>query len=107
MSEETELIKHAAVKSEEGNIFIGKHHADCFMKAHYIKIKMSRKADDQGFMTNLGRYVDRKEGANIALIAGQIDAPTKILFSEDLWCPTYCGKHDYSETKGYLLRGEV
>lgn len=41
----------------------------------------------QGFLTSTGRYVGRREGAEIAIAAGQIDkldAPPN-LFSEDLW----------------------
>lgn len=43
--------------------------------------------DEQGFVTDAGRYVDRIEGAAIALAAGQTKAlqwPPS-LFSEDLW----------------------
>ena len=42
----------------------------------------------QGFITNLDRYVDRKEGYIIALAANQIkntSAPGDTLVSEDLW----------------------
>lgn len=45
--------------------------------------------DVQGFVTNTGRFVDRKEGLAIALAAGQVLDPNNIrakqLFSEDLW----------------------
>lgn len=99
-----ELIKHAAVKSKEGQIFFGKCHADCFHKAHFMNIKMSSKADDQGFLTSTGRYVDRHEGAKIALASGQIDKATPHLFSEDLWSDVYKGKHDHDEIKGYIPR---
>jgi hypothetical protein len=43
--------------------------------------------DIQGFVTDEGRFVDRLEGAAIALAAGQIAAlkwPPD-LYSEDLW----------------------
>lgn len=36
----------------------------------------------QGFMTNLGRFVDRKEGARIALECGQI---TELLSGDELY----------------------
>ncbi len=101
---ENELIKHAAVKSIDGWIFIGKCHGDCFHKAHHIKVKMSPKADDQGFVTSKGRYVNRFEGAEIALTSNQISEETNLLFSEDLWCTNYNGKHNYSEIKGYILK---
>lgn len=101
---DVETIKHAAVKSEDGWIFIGKCHADCFHKAHHIKVKMSQKADDQGFVTSLGRYARRGAAAQIARRAGQIDKPTQLLFSEDLWSDMYSGKYDYCEIKGYVLK---
>ena len=43
---------------------------------------------NQGFLTNLGRFVDRTEGAIIAEMANQLirkTPPTDLLFSEDLW----------------------
>lgn len=42
---------------------------------------------DQGFLTNTGRWVDRTEGAAIAIAAGQIEALKwpPYLYSEDLW----------------------
>lgn len=43
--------------------------------------------DRQGFLTNTGRYVNRRDAAVIALAAGQLDklyAPPD-LYSEDLW----------------------
>ncbi len=99
-----ELIKHASVKSINGWILIGKCHGDCFHKAHAIGVKMSPKAIDQGFVTNQGRFIDRHEGAEIAFKNNQINEPTKALFSEDLWCPAYEGKHTYSEIEGYIPR---
>lgn len=97
-----ELIKHAAVKSLDGFIFIGKSHADCFHKASHVKVKMSQKADDQGFLTSHGRYVYRGEAARIAVASGQVGSSIKILFSEELWSPTDNGKHVYDEIKGYV-----
>lgn len=102
-----EVIMHASVKSVDGWLFIGKCHGDCFHKAHNVGIKMSPKADDQGFITSLGRYVDRGEAMDIAFATGQVDIDSGYLFSEDLWCPTYNGKYEYSETDGYFLRGEA
>jgi hypothetical protein len=45
----------------------------------------------QGFTTSHGRFVDRKEGLNIALYSGQVKNESrscpdlKDLYSEDLW----------------------
>lgn len=43
--------------------------------------------EDQGFLTSKKRFVDRLEAAEIAMNAGQIEAPRygPELFSEDLW----------------------
>lgn len=45
------------------------------------------RGDRQGFLTNTGRYVNRRDAAVIALAARQVDkliaAPD--LYSEDLW----------------------
>lgn len=40
---------------------------------------------EQGFLTNLNRFVDREEGAKIAYAAGQIAEVSDMLFSEDLY----------------------
>jgi hypothetical protein len=43
----------------------------------------------QGFLTDQGRFVDRKEALQIALAAGQVLNPDDVrgarLYSEDLW----------------------
>lgn len=40
---------------------------------------------EQGFLTNTNRFVDRKEAADIAFEAGQINDKLTSLFSEDVW----------------------
>lgn len=97
-----EKILHAAVKSETGLIFVGKCHGDCFWQAANMKIKMSQRANDQGFMTDNGRYVSREEAARIAYEAGQIDKKIEYLFSEDLWSKKDNGKFEYDYIKGYF-----
>lgn len=39
----------------------------------------------QGFITSVGKFLDREEGAKYALEHGQIDKEKSMLFSEDLW----------------------
>ncbi len=100
-----EAIKHAVVKTECGMILLGKCHADCFYIGQNLSLKMSKKADDQGFFTNKGRYVDRKKAAVIAKRAGQLkkDDRRKVtyLLSEDIWYQTdrfiYCPMRGYVE----------
>lgn len=40
---------------------------------------------EQGFLTNLNRFVDREEGAEIAFAADQTKEKLRTLFSEDLY----------------------
>lgn len=40
---------------------------------------------EQGFMTSSGRFVDRREAANIARAAKQTESSTNCLSTEDLW----------------------
>lgn len=104
VSEEIEVIKHAAVMSESGWIFIGKCHADCFRKLEGVGLRHFHKAEGQGFVTSKGRFVFRDKAATIALKAKQIDKDAKLLFSEDLWSPVENGKYNYCEIKGYVLK---
>ena len=39
----------------------------------------------EGFILSDGRFVDRKEAAEIAYRAGQIQKPCRMLYSEHLW----------------------
>lgn len=83
-------IKSAAIRYK-GNIYIGNNHAD-------IGIKMINdgicnmpypSGDNQGFITECGKYVRRKPALMIALRAGQVAEgetthPNRLLFSEDI-----------------------
>lgn len=97
----TETIKHAAVKSKDGRVFMGKSHAECFWQGSNIAVEMSSKADDQGFVTSTGRFVNREEASRLAWYAKQINRDNGYLFSEDLWSPTSNGNHKYDYVKGY------
>jgi hypothetical protein len=99
-----ECIKHAAVISESGMILLGKCHADCFYQGHNIGLKMSSKADDQGFVTSRGRYVGRELAAAIAKKAGQFKKDGKkkptVLISEDIW--HQIDRFIYTQQLGYI-----
>ncbi len=96
-------IIHAAIieRKEPHKVFTGKHHAECFAKYNTINPQTI-----QGFITDDGCFVTRKEAAVIALKANQINEIPKIgeLFSEDFWSDMYKGKHDYDSEKGYVLK---
>lgn len=66
-----------------------KRHADVMMQAIQHNLPTNSYDCEQGFYTNLGRFVDRQEAMRIARDAGQIIRnPTfqpNTLFSEDVW----------------------
>lgn len=104
VSEEKEMIKHAAIIADNGWIFIGKSHDQCFRKMRSVGVQHFHRAEGQGFVTNKGRFVFRDRAARIAIDASQIDIETGYLFSEDLWSEHCNGKCDYSELHGYTLK---
>ena len=65
-------------------IYCGHRHNNILWQSE----KISRNPHHQGFLTNKGRFVDRKEAAIIALAAKQIEKLEYVddkLFSEDLY----------------------
>jgi|GEM_PF-6102148 len=78
------MIKYAAIKKTETEIYIGWHH-------HHILwcMPMGYLSDcAQGFVTTGGRFVDREEGLKIATEHNQIvkkHGYLNELFSEDMW----------------------
>lgn len=111
MSEIKEEIKHAAIRTLEGLIFIGKDHAQCFRTAQAVNAVLLSQAMAQGFLTNKARFVDREEAATIAINSNQLPEGSlvkeqKILFSEDLWSEQYCGRYNYDAVNGYILKNE-
>lgn len=69
-------------------ILAGKRHHDCLAIAANLGLpREAINGRNQGFMTTLGRFVDREEGWKLAIAAGiVIDRPgIQILFSEDLY----------------------
>ena len=78
------------VNCNSGIVFCGCRHPHCL----YQMVAMTGKRQCevgkyiQGFLTNKHRFVDRKEGASIALACGQIDKlnySSDSLYSEDLY----------------------
>lgn len=102
-ADEIEVIKHAAVKCYQGLIMLGKSHADCIHKAMHIGVEINQRADAQGFFTNKGRFVTRKEGAEIAMKSFMVHKKIEVLFSEDLWSSSSGGIWSYDYVKGYEL----
>lgn len=80
----------------EGVKWLGKRHGDCiFIIQRFMGKEYARKAcwfENQGFITNTHRFVQRREAGVIAYNAGQIAAlPIDLhpkdpdLYSEDLY----------------------
>ena len=97
----SEYIKHAANLYSDGQMFIGKSHAECFSKT-------SRQDNCiQGFLTSEDKFVNRREAGVIAWKAKQIrhNPKGRVIISEDIWFYGYSG---YDSVKGYyFLRGKV
>lgn len=99
-----EYIICAAIHFDDGNVHVhqpknidtgfvvaGWRHHNCFATLAIISKKTTKQkefAQVQGFLTNTGRFVDREEGAKIALGCKQIarlNYGKNILYSEDLY----------------------
>lgn len=82
-----ELIVCAACTCSDGAIVLGARHWDLWMHSQ----RGDRKAghiDSQGFITNRGRFVGRKEAWSIAEREGQIRRKVGcdgVLYSENLY----------------------
>ena len=72
---------------DRGAVFCGWRHFNCIMiKSAITGLRDAECGEfEQGFLTNKNRYVDRKEGGQIAFDAGQTKELKKTLFSEDLY----------------------
>lgn len=88
---------HQPVNVDSGIVVCGHRHGHCFVILHelfpdrrYIIMNKDGKTTIQGFLTNLNRFVDRKDAAFIAINANQIIRPFGIfdknyLYSEDIY----------------------
>lgn len=89
-----EFILCAAIKFGE-TIICGHRHGDCYLVLKNLLGEIPSdnlpNRDDQGFLTSLNRYVDRKEAWQIAKANNQIfygfitDDKDSILISENLY----------------------
>ena len=79
-----------------GLLFCGWRHGDCLVTLHAWSDRLTVAerqqvgeeqlcGQHQGFLTSLGRYVDRKKAIAIARAAGQTDSTKSGLFSEDIY----------------------
>lgn len=89
-----ETIQHAAIKYDNGNVYLGRVHHDCFIKAKHKEARGTSPCI--GFLTSEGRFVDKQEAYRIAITAKQVRS--KALDSEDLW---FWGPYSYDKENGY------
>lgn len=93
---EKEIVICAAIRMHDGYIVRGHRHMDCIRTARgiprYKELDYAVHGEDQGFVTSLNRYVDRKEGLKLQKDAGIPSAARAHgddyrtqLYSEDLY----------------------
>jgi len=78
--------KHQPKNVDSGLVVCGRRHHNCFLTA--FELNRGEKIEGlnvQGFLTSDDRFVDRKEGGQIAFDAGQTAELKNYLFSEDLY----------------------
>lgn len=82
---------HQPKNIKTGFVITGRRHHNCVSTLQIMNKKVldfvinGKRKYIQGFITNLDRFVDRKEASIIAFNAGQINKINKQLFSEDLY----------------------
>jgi len=86
-----EIVICSAVKTNTGKIFRGHRHGDCMKAIRERHFAVSGKPEDQGFITSLNRYVNRKDGYDLQIKAGiksvNPDGYCQVgqLYSEDIY----------------------
>lgn len=80
-------VQRLPINCEEGMVFCGHRHLQAMRTMNSITGLTDHEAGEsvQGFLTNYNRFVDRKEGGEIAWAAGQTDSLKTYMFSEDLY----------------------
>ena len=78
------------INVDKGIVFCGHRHPHCLHQMVAMTGMRQAEAGEeiQGFLTNTNRFVDREEGAKIAIESNQIDKlqySDKLLYSEDLY----------------------
>lgn len=72
---------------DRGIVFCGWRHPNCIYQKYAITGLRDAESgeNEQGFLTNKNRFVNREEAAIIAFNAGQITKELNTLYSEDLY----------------------
>ena len=85
--------EHQPKNISKGFVICGRRHHNCLITAFILnneenltlRINKANGKIIQGFLTNLDRFVNRKEAGKIAFEADQIGDKTNCLMSEDLY----------------------
>lgn len=89
--QKNEICICAAVRETDGTVIRGHRHRDCRDAIIRIGKKLSKKWEDEGFITSTGRFVNREEGFKLMQQVGwksvnpQGYQLCQWLFSEDLY----------------------
>ena len=82
------MIVKSAVK-HEGQVFTGRRHSDCIKTACDATGLPIGPQSIQGFVTDKGIFMNRRQAYEHALVCGQLKskgtALSYIMYSEDLW----------------------
>ena len=81
---------HQPKNIKTGYVICGRRHHNIFVIPYILyggNVDKCPEDTEQGFITNLDRFVDRIEGKDIAIAAEQVDADKvgRRLYSEDLY----------------------
>jgi hypothetical protein len=78
----------AAIRTNNGTVIVARRHGDIFKAM--VKERIPKEDGEQGFITSIGRFVDRREGYKLQHKAGIKSAAMegyrgRELYSEDLY----------------------
>lgn len=78
-------IERVAVEFSDMTLSLPRPHRHHDLIRWHAQITGKHGSGRQGFITSAGGFVDRKQAAQIAFDARQIELPKSMLCSEDLW----------------------
>jgi hypothetical protein len=76
---------HQPKNISTGYVICGRRHHNCIQTSVILGNLPVKSNSVQGFLTSDDLFLNRSDAAELAFTCGQIDSPTKILTSEDLW----------------------
>lgn len=77
------MIEQAAIQ-KDGAVYVGRRHSN-IIRDHPAGFFKRSTGAVSGFITDTGRFLDRRDAGLHAYCAGQIKKPVDCLMSEDLY----------------------